>query len=126
MIILGEQAIHATISGALAIQGVEREGPVRESAAYALQETILNTTDGGYDLLEGEYRRVRGLPRRLPIPTSPSAPSSISDIAEFAALAGVGDVDLDFWWKKTGPISLEGDTVKAGIAAHLFHCTEVR
>lgn len=119
------QAIHAAISGALAIDGVPPY-PIRLSVGAAFQCTSFNTTDGGYEILEGEHRELLGHVGGWSIPAAPGAPRSLSEIASFVLLAGVGDVDLDMWWETDGEVSLEGETAEAAVAAHLFMTTEVK
>ncbi|VDB90251.1 unnamed protein product [Peniophora sp. CBMAI 1063] len=116
-----EASIHAAISGALAIQGVEPSNV--HSVVAAFQDTAWNTSDGAYDLLEGEYRELMGLPGRFDIPTSPSAPSVISDVASFVKSIGAGAVALDQWWERGDADWLDNETTQASRAAHLFLTT---
>ena len=117
------QAIHAAISGALVIQGVPPFDP-DDSVGTAFQDTAWNAGDGGYDLLEEEYREVCGWHRRYEIPVSPSAPDSLATIPDFTNYVGVGDLDLEPWWENEEAISFDGETIEAALAAHFFRTTE--
>ncbi|VDB85622.1 unnamed protein product [Peniophora sp. CBMAI 1063] len=120
-----EAAIHAAVSGALAIQGIAPR-TIQESVASALQDSAYNSSTGAYDILEAEHRAFEGMDDWCTIPVSSSAPTSLSEIAEFTNTIGIGDVPLDHWWENDDAITIEGETTQAGIAAHCLFTVEVK
>ncbi|KZV68681.1 hypothetical protein PENSPDRAFT_666250 [Peniophora sp. CONT] len=118
-----EAATQAAISGALAIQGVPPYD-TGDDVGSGFQDTVANTVDGGYDILEAEYRQIRGFPAQFPIPDSPSAPGDVSEIPAFLHAVSMGHLDLISWWEGEDAAELESEVALAGTAAHLFLTTE--
>ncbi|VDB84682.1 unnamed protein product [Peniophora sp. CBMAI 1063] len=117
-----EAALHAAVSGALAIRGVPPMA-FHTSVAGPLQDAVYNTTAGSYDILEAEYLETQGPGGRWGIPTSSVAPRSIDDVPAFIHLLGL-DLDTKAWWESEEPASLEGEAAQAAFAARLMMTTE--